>query len=95
MDVPAAMRHERLTAPERPATDWKALGYLVSIASVFFLGAVAWPKPGDPVWHLPALMIGMATSVIGMGFRYKAHLDQKREIRQTQNEARETNGRKR
>jgi hypothetical protein len=40
-------------------------------------------------------MIGMATSVIGMGFRYKAHLDQKREIRETQNEAREANRRKR
>jgi hypothetical protein len=89
------MRHERLTALQKARIDWKALGYLVSIASVFFLGAIAWPKPDDPVWHLPALMIGMATSVIGMGFRYKAHLDQKREIRRTKNAAEQANGRKR
>jgi hypothetical protein len=89
------MRHERLAALEKPGPDWKALGYLVSIVSVFFLGAIAWPRPGDPPWHLPGLILGMAASVIGMGFRYKAHLDQKHEIRQTQNEAREANGRKR
>jgi hypothetical protein len=37
----------------------------------------------------------MAASVIGMGFRYKAHLDQKRELRQTKKEALKANGRKR
>ena len=89
------MRHETLTAVAKSGIDWKAVGYLVSIVSVFFLGAIAWPKPGDPVWHLPALIIGMATSVIGMGFRYKAHLDQKREIRRTENEAERANGHKR
>jgi hypothetical protein len=89
------MRHERLTALATPGADWKAVGYLVSIISVFFLGAIAWPKPGDPVWHLPGVIIGMATSVIGMGVRYKAHLDEKREIRRTQNEAESVNGRKR
>jgi hypothetical protein len=81
------MRHERLTALARPGADWKAVGYLVSIVSVFFLGAIAWPKPGDPVWHLPVLIIGMATSVLGMGFRYKAHLDQQRELRKTEAKA--------
>jgi hypothetical protein len=60
--------------------DWKALGYIVSIASVFFLGAIAWPKPGEPWWHLPALIIGMAASVLGMGFRYLAHIKQKKEM---------------
>ena len=33
--------------------DWKGLGYLVSIVSVFFLGAIAWPGPEDPAWQLP------------------------------------------
>ena len=89
------MRHERLTALAKPGVDWKAVGYLVSIVSVFFLGAIAWPKPGDPAWHLPGLVIGMASSVIGMGFRYKAHLDQKHEIRRTRDEAERANGRKR
>ncbi len=67
--------------------DWKAVGYLTSIVSVFFLGAIAWPKPDDPAWHLPALIVGMATSVIGMGFRYKAHRDEKREIRRAEAKA--------
>jgi hypothetical protein len=71
----------------RLSIDWKGLGYLTSIVSVFFLGAIAWPKPDDPKWHMAALIIGMATSIIGMGFRYKAHLDQQREIRKAKAEA--------
>ena len=62
--------------------DWKALGYISSIVSVFFLGAIAWPKPGEPQWHVAALIAGMATSVLGMGFRYLAHIHQKKEISQ-------------
>jgi hypothetical protein len=73
--------------PAQPRFDWKALGYLVSIVSVFFLGAIAWPKSADPGWHLPVLIVGMATSIIGMGCRYKAHLDEQREIRKAKAEA--------
>ena len=62
--------------------DWKALGYISSIVSVFFLGAIAWPNPGEPHWHVAALVVGMATSVLGMGFRYLAHIHQKKEISQ-------------
>jgi hypothetical protein len=71
----------------RFAIDWKGLGYLTSIVSVLFLGAIAWPKPDDPAWHAPALIIGMATSIIGMGFRYKAHLDEQREIKKAEAKA--------
>jgi hypothetical protein len=60
--------------------DWKALGYLTSIVSVFFLGAISWPKPDDPRWHAPALIVGMATSILGMGFRYLAHIKQKKQM---------------
>jgi uncharacterized membrane protein YqhA len=60
--------------------DWKALGYIVSIVSVFFLGAIAWPKSDEPGWHLPVLIIGMATSILGMAFRYLAHIHQKKEM---------------
>ncbi len=74
--------------PGRQRFDWKALGYLVSIASVFLLGAIAWPKPEDPGWHVPMLIAGMATSIVGMACRYKAHLDQKRELKKTKAEAR-------
>jgi len=77
----------QLTKPVIMGIDWKGLGYLTSIASVFFLGAIAWPKPEDPRWHLPALIIGMVTSVIGMAFRYKSHLDQQREIKRTEAKA--------
>jgi hypothetical protein len=81
----STMRPEpvRSVPASSPSTgiDWKALGYLVSIVSVFFLGAVAWPKPDAPWWHAPALIIGMTSSIAGMGCRYKAHLDQAREIR--------------
>src|SRR3954467_11591604 len=73
--------------PTQPRFDWTALGYLVSILSVFFLGAIAWPKSGEPVWHLPVLIVGMATSIIGMGCRYKAHLDEQREIKKAKAEA--------
>jgi hypothetical protein len=83
------MRHKSVTASAPPSFDWKATGYLASIVSVLFLGAIAWPKPGDPHWHLAALLIGMATSITGMGCRYKAHLDQKRELKKTRAEARQ------
>jgi hypothetical protein len=68
--------------------DWKALGYLVSIVSVFFLGAIAWPKAEDPDWVLPALITGMATSILGMGFRYIAHRKEQREVKEAKAEAR-------
>lgn len=68
--------------------DWKGLGYLILIVSVFFLGTIAWPKPDDPGWHLPALVVGMAMPIIGMGCRYTAHLDQQRELKRTEAEAR-------
>ena len=74
--------------PAVSGLDWKGLGYLISIASVFLLGAIAWPKPGDPSWHMGVLLAGMATSIIGMGCRYKAHLDEQREIRKAKAEAR-------
>lgn len=60
--------------------DWKALGYITSIISVFFLGVIAWPKPDAPGWHLPALITGVVTSVLGMGFRYLAHIHEKKKM---------------
>jgi len=80
------MRHQTVTIPAL-GVDWKGLGYLISIASVFFLGAIAWPKAGAPGWHMPALIFGMATSIVGMACRYKAHLDEQREIKKAKAEA--------
>ena len=81
------MRHETVTIPAVSGIDWKGLGYLVSILSVFLLGAIAWPKPEDPKWHIAVLIAGMATSILGMAFRYKAHLDQQRELKKAEAEA--------
>lgn len=77
------MRHETVTI-DRPGIDWKGLGYLVSIASVFLLGAVAWPTDGEPGWYKPLLIAGIVTSILGMAFRYKAHLDQRKELKETE-----------
>lgn len=68
--------------------DWKGLGYLVSIASVLLLGAIAWPTPDEPAWHMPVLIAGVATSILGMAFRYKAHLDQQRELKKVEGQQR-------
>jgi hypothetical protein len=81
------MRHETVTVPAASGLDFKAIGYLTSIVSVLFLGAVAWTKENPPGWYHPVLVIGMATSIIGMGFRYLAHLRQKHEIRKAKAEA--------
>ena len=66
----------------------KRLGYLVSTISVLFLGAVAWPKPGEPRLIALAVTVGMATSVGGMLLRYLAHLKTEREIREAEQEGR-------
>ena len=84
------MRRENITIEAPHGLDFKAAGYLVSIVSVLFLGAIAWPKSDDPKWHLPVLIVGMATSMIGMGLRYLSHLRQKRQLRETQSEAAKT-----
>ena len=81
------MRDENETF-DSPSFDFKGAGYLVSIVSVLFLGAVALPKPGDPEWILPALIVGMALSIAGMGLRYIAHLKQQAELKRTKAEAR-------
>jgi hypothetical protein len=87
--VPAgSMRHQTVAMGANNRIDWKALGYLISIASVFFLGALAWPKPTDPRWHVAVLILGMAASIMGMGCRYKAHLDQQQQMKRTEAEAR-------
>jgi hypothetical protein len=81
------MKLRPTTMPATKGVDWKAVGYLTSIASVFFLGAVASLKDNPPSWYFPALLAGIATSILGMGFRYKAHRDEQREIRKAQEEA--------
>jgi hypothetical protein len=45
------VKQETVSAAAPSGLDWKAVGYLVSIGSVFFLGAVAWAKENPPGWY--------------------------------------------
>lgn len=81
------MRHKTAGIASPQDIDWKGIGYLFSIGGILLLGAHAWPKPSDPSWHLPALIIGVAVSIIGFGLRYMAHLKERREIAQAKAEA--------
>jgi hypothetical protein len=81
------MRHESVKVARPAGLDFKAMGYLISIVSVLFLGAVAWTKENPPGWYYPVLVIGTAASITGMGFRYIAHLRQKHEIDKAKTEA--------
>ena len=84
-----SVEHPRKTVTIAAPTglDWKALGYLISIVSVLFLGACAWPKESAPGWYHPVLVISMVSSIAGMGCRYLAHLQQKQEIEKARAEA--------
>ena len=82
------MRHETVTPEPSLHVDWKGLGYVVSIVSVLLLGAIAWPLETEPRWHVPVLVLGVLTSITGMAMRYRAHILQQRELRQTKTEAR-------
>lgn len=51
----------------------KAAGYAISTVSVLLLGFVAWRgASSDPVLSL-CLIIGMATSIAGMGLRWLSY----------------------
>jgi len=82
------MRHEAVTIPLPHGIDWKGIGYLLSIIGSLLLGAIAWPKPDDPAWHLPALLAGVTATITGFVVRYMAHLKQRKEIERTEEEAR-------
>ena len=81
------MRRETVTISAIRDIDWKGIGYLFSIVGALLLGAQSAPNPSDPWWYWPALIGGVATSIIGFGVRYMAHLRQRREIEQTKRKA--------
>ena len=68
-----------------PAWPWAT--FVANIVGALLLGAIAWPKPGDPAWYLPALIAGVATTIAGFAVRYMAHLKQRKEIQQAKREA--------
>jgi hypothetical protein len=60
--------------------DLQGLGYLISSVSVALLGVVAWPGPDEPQWKVWAVVLGMATSVLGMSIRFLSHLRDRKNI---------------
>ncbi len=82
------MHQETVTVPMVLGIDWKGIGYLLSIFGALLLGAIAWPKPEDPAWHLPALIAGVTMTIAGFAVRYMAHMRQRKEIEETKREAR-------
>ena len=57
----------------------KACGYLSSIVSVVLLGAVAWDSASEKPLLLALLILGMITSIAGMGLRWRAQIESQRE----------------
>ena len=55
----------------------KGVGYLVSILSVLLLGTAAWQQASKQPLTLACLLLGMATSVVGMFLRYAAYRREK------------------
>lgn len=70
----------------------RAFGYFISILSVIMLGLVAWPRPGDPSWHVPVLLAGMLTSIFGMGLRWKDSSRRDAELREVEEQQAAANG---
>ena len=64
-----------------------ALGYFISVISVFMLGVAAWPRAGDPPEQMWLVIGGMAASIIGMFLRYLSHRKQRAEIREAKQQA--------
>ena len=52
----------------------KGFGYLFSIASVILLGIVAFDGMSEKPTLLACLLMGMATSVAGMGLRWRSQV---------------------
>ena len=48
----------------------KSLGYLISIVSVVLLGSVAWKSASGDSTMLTCLILGMTSSIVGIGMRW-------------------------
>jgi hypothetical protein len=57
----------------------KGLGYLVSTVSVLLLGILSWKSASEHPLLLACLILGMLSSITGMGLRWMSHrLEQKK-----------------
>jgi len=61
----------------------KGLGYLVSTFSVILLGILSWKSASEHPLLLACLILGMLSSIMGMGLRWMSHrLEQKQKADQ-------------
>ena len=57
----------------------KGIGYLTSTLSVVLLGVVSWKSASEQPVLAACLMLGMATSILGMCERWISHRIEQRE----------------
>ena len=57
----------------------KSYGYLISIVSVVLLGSVAWKYASEDRLMLACLVLGIVTSIAGMGMRWAQFVLDQRE----------------
>lgn len=69
----------------------KGLGYFISTISVFLLGLASWLKPEQASAKAAALVLGMASSILGMYLRYLSHRKEKAAIAYATREAEREN----
>jgi hypothetical protein len=51
----------------------KGAGYIISVFSVMLLGAGSWQQASKQPLTLVCLLLGMATSIVGMMLRYASY----------------------
>ena len=83
----AERRADGLQARLRKEVNLKGYGYLVSILSVFLLAVPALNSAKESPIMAACLILGMATSICGMGIRWLADLKQKAKLREVRREA--------
>jgi hypothetical protein len=68
------------------ASIFKGLGYLTSALSVLLLGVVSWKSASEQPLLFACLLVGMATSVLGMTLRWTSHRIEQQEKRELEAE---------
>jgi hypothetical protein len=69
-------------------SELKGYGYLVSIVSVFLLAVPGLKSAQENGLMALCLVLGMASSITGMGLRWLSHLKQQAKLREVRQEAR-------
>jgi ABC-type transport system involved in cytochrome bd biosynthesis fused ATPase/permease subunit len=74
------LSHKRNIGDSVPANFLKTLGYLISTVSVALLAIVAWSTLADDPGLRLALIVGVATSILGMVLRWLSYQVREKEV---------------